>query len=333
MDTAAAEWTAPPDGTLGRRAGRRFGAWLAGLLFLAVSVIVGCRVADTDGITPVPQALAFLPWLLVPAALGLLLAVLSRWWFGVVWAVALIGLLAWFIEPYGKSSRPGGPGLASFRVLTSNVEFGHGTDALVTAVRREKPDIVFVQECEQTCDDTLRKALGTAYPHRAAQIAAGSKGSVVLSRFPLDPAGGVDGAMAMPGAVADVRGQAVRLQLAHPMPPLPGRTDEWRRELGELRDFAAEDHRTPLVLAGDFNASQDHAAFRRILDTGLQDAARLAGHDRAPSWPARTAPTLGVQIDHVLLSDDFSVGATRFLDLKHTDHRALVADLTLHQRR
>ncbi len=316
-----------------RRGGRRFGAWVAGLMFLLVSVVVGCRIADTDGITPVPQLLAFLPWLLVPAGFGLLLAVLGRWWFGVVWALALLGALAWFIEPYGRTTQPVGPPVVSFRVLTSNVEFGQAADALAAAVRRAKPDIVFVQECDAGCDGTLRKELGGDYPHRAATVLAGSKGSLVLSRFPLDAADDVPGTMAMPGAVADVRGNAVRLQLAHPMPPLPGRTDVWRRELGELRDFAAEDHRTPLVLAGDFNASQDHAAFRRILDTGMQDAARLDGHDRTPSWPARTTPTFGVQIDHVLLSEDFSASAVRFLDLAGTDHRALVADLTLHQRR
>ncbi|MGI5409889.1 endonuclease/exonuclease/phosphatase family protein [Streptomyces chartreusis] len=333
MDTAAAEWTARPDGMPQRRGGRRFGAWVAGLMFLLVSVVVGCRIADTDGITPVPQLLAFLPWLLVPAGFGLLLAVLGRWWFGVVWALALLGALAWFIEPYGRTTQPVGPPVVSFRVLTSNVEFGQAADALAAAVRRAKPDIVFVQECDAGCDGTLRKELGGDYPHRAATVLAGSKGSLVLSRFPLDAADDVPGTMAMPGAVADVRGNAVRLQLAHPMPPLPGRTDVWRRELGELRDFAAEDHRTPLVLAGDFNASQDHAAFRRILDTGMQDAARLDGHDRTPSWPARTTPTFGVQIDHVLLSEDFSASAVRFLDLAGTDHRALVADLTLHQRR
>lgn len=170
-------------------------------------------------------------------------------------------------------------------------------------------------ECEYACDAALKRALSTAYPHRQAVEAGGSKGSVILSRFPLEAADGVPGTMGMPGAVADVRGRAVRLQLAHPMPPLPGQVDVWRRELGALRDFAAEGTEgtagsdssdTSTVLAGDFNASQDHAAFRRILDTGLRDAARLAGADRTPSWPARTAPTLGVQIDHVLVSRDFS---------------------------
>ncbi|MGW0812496.1 endonuclease/exonuclease/phosphatase family protein [Streptomyces viridiviolaceus] len=329
-DTLTGERTDSRAPARGRRAGRRFGAWCAGLLFAGVSVIVGCRVADSDGITPVPQLLAFLPWLLVPTGAGLLLTLLARWWTGAVWGVALLGLLAWFIEPYGKTGEPAGPPVAEVRVLTSNVEFGQGTSSLIAAVGREKPDILFVQECEYTCDAALRRELAADYPHRRAVEGGGSEGSVILSRFPLEAGPGVPATMGMPGAVADVRGHAVRLQLAHPMPPLPDQVGLWRDELDALRDVAAEDTGTPTVLAGDFNASQDHAAFRRILDTGLRDAARLAGADRTPSWPSRTAPTLGVQIDHVLVSEDFAAHRARFLDLADTDHRALVVDLTLH---
>ncbi|WP_329471565.1 endonuclease/exonuclease/phosphatase family protein [Streptomyces sp. NBC_01723] len=329
-DTATGEWTDSPDRPAGRRTGRRFGAWCAALLFALVSVVVGCRVADTDGVTPVPQLLAFLPWLLLPTGAGLLLTLLARWWTGAVWGVALLGLLAWFIEPYGKSVDPAGPPLAELRVMTSNVEFGQGTDALVAAVREEKPDLVFVQECEYTCDAALRRDLAADYPHRQAVEGGGSEGSVILSTYPLEATAGVPATMGMPGAVADVRGHAVRLQLAHPMPPLPDQVGLWRDELDALRDAVAGDRSTPAVVAGDFNASQDHAAFRRILDTGLRDAARLAGADRTASWPARTAPAFGVQIDHVLVSEDFAARGARFLDLADTDHRALVVDLTLH---
>ncbi|MGW2725260.1 endonuclease/exonuclease/phosphatase family protein [Streptomyces sp. NPDC001492] len=331
MDTAAAEWTAASEDEPVRRAGRRFAAWCAGLLLAAVSVVVGCRAADSDGFTPVPQVLAFLPWLLAPAGLALLLALLGRWRLGMAWALVVLGLLAWFIEPYGKTDEPGGAAVAEFRVLTSNVEFGRGTGSLVPEIRRHKPDLVFVEECEYTCQARLQQDFGADYPYRRAVAADGSHGSVILSRFPLRGTAGVTGTMGMPGAVADVRGHAVRLQLAHPMPPLPGQVGLWRRELGRLRNAAAA-ARTPLILAGDFNASQDHAAFRRILDTGLRDSARLAGHDRTPSWPARTAPAFGAQIDHVLVSRDFSANSTRFLHLTDTDHRALLVDLTLHQR-
>ncbi|MET8450220.1 endonuclease/exonuclease/phosphatase family protein [Streptomyces sp. NPDC005209] len=316
-----------------RGAGRRLAAWCAALLLAGVSVVVGCRTAGTDGITPVPQLLAFLPWLLVPTGAALLFSLLARWWTGLVWGVVALALLAWFIEPYGNSTEPDGTPLAELRVLTSNVEFGHGTGSLVPEIRRWKPDVVFVEECEYTCQATLQRDFGDTYPHRREVVAGGSAGSMLLSRYPLRGTDGVPGTMGMPGAVADVRGHDVRLQLAHPMPPLPGQVGLWRRELGRLRDFGAADRRTPTVLAGDFNASQDHAAFRRILDAGLHDAARLAGHDRTPSWPARTAGGIGAQIDHVLVSRDFSASDARFLRLASTDHRALLVDLTLHQRR
>ncbi|MFF8320386.1 endonuclease/exonuclease/phosphatase family protein [Streptomyces bobili] len=317
-----------------RGRGRAFGAWCAGLLFAGVSAVVACRAADTDAMTPFPQLLAFLPWLLVPTGTGLLLSLLARWWTGLVWGVVLLGLLAWFIEPYGNADEPDGLAVARLRVLASNVEFGGATDALVSAVRREKPDVVFVSECEYRCQATVRAELGTAFPYRQAVEGDTSVGSVILSRHPLTPAPVVPGVMGMPGAVADVDGRPVRLQLAHPMPPLPRQVTVWKRELGRLRDFA-DDHRDdgPLILAGDFNASQDHAAFRRILDTGLRDAARLAGSPREPSWPSRTTPVLGTQIDHVLVSGDFSASRARFLDLPRTDHRSLLVDVTLHQPR
>ncbi|MFJ9117591.1 endonuclease/exonuclease/phosphatase family protein [Streptomyces sp. NPDC102394] len=323
---------APRRGPHGRRApARRLGAWTSGALLAGTSTVVACRAAGTDALTPVTQLLAILPWLLVPTALALLLALLARWRPGMVWALLVLAFLAWFIEPYGRVDEPGGAPLAELTVLTSNVEFGRGTPALVPEIRRHRPDIVFVEECEYTCQATLRREFGTGYPHRQAVVAGGSKGSLVMSRLPLTGAAGVRGEMGMPGAVADVRGHAVRLQLAHPMPPLPGQVGVWRRELGRLREAAAARSGTPMILAGDFNSSQDHAAFRRILDTGLRDTARLAGHDRTPSWPSRTTPAFGAQIDHVLVTKDFSANGARFLKLAGTDHRALLVDITLHR--
>ena len=330
------EWTEDDDVPVSRHGGTRAGAWFAALLLAGVSTVVGCRIADTDGITPVPQLLAFLPWLLVPTAVALLFAALSRWRTGLVWGVAASAALAWYIEPYGKATDPKGTPVAELRVLTANVEFGQATDDLIETVGDQRPDLVFVQECDRICDERLKEAFGgggkDSYPHRQAVEGAGSDGSVILSRHPLKPASGITATMGMPGATADVKGNEIRVQLAHPMPPLPAHLSTWREELSGLRDYAAANRTRPTVLAGDFNASQDHAAFRRILDAGLRDAARLTGDARDPSWPALTAPPLGAQIDHVLVSQDFSAKRSRFLDLANTDHRALLVDLTLYER-
>ncbi|MFJ9039689.1 endonuclease/exonuclease/phosphatase family protein [Streptomyces sp. NPDC102406] len=321
-----------PPQDAGRRRVNRAGAWAAGLLLAGVSAVVGCRAADTDAVTPVPQLLAFLPWLTAPAVAALLLALLARWRTGMVWAVVALGALAWTMEPYGTDTEATGPPVSGVRVLVSNVQFGRGTDALVDILTREEPDLVFVAECDYSCQDTLGRAtLKDAYPYRRAVRAGGSEGSLILSAFPLRAAPTVPATMGMPGAVADVRGHPVRLQLAHPMPPLPGQVGVWRRELDRLRDFVAADPGAATILAGDFNATQDHAAFRRVLDAGpLRDTARLTGHTRTPSWPSSAPAPLGTQIDHTLVSGQFSADAARFLKLRDTDHRALLVDLTLH---
>ncbi|MGY0485613.1 endonuclease/exonuclease/phosphatase family protein [Streptomyces sp. WG-D5] len=315
----------------GRRRVHRAGAWAAALLLALVSVVVGCRAADRDAFTPVPQLLAFLPWLIAPTAAALLLALLSRWRTGLVWGVAVLGALAWYLEPYGTDGEPDGAPVSGVRVLASNVQFSRGTFALIDTLARHRPDIVFVSECGAACRDALdRESLRTRYPHRRAVAADGSEGSVILSAFPLRAAPAVPGTMGMPAATADVRGHAVRLQLAHPMPPLPDQVGVWKTELGRLAEVAGRT-RGPAIVAGDFNATQDHAAFRRILDAGaLHDAARVTGHARTPSWPSTAPGPLGTQIDHVLVTSDFSADTSRFVDLADTDHRALLVDLTLH---
>ncbi|MGW1894490.1 endonuclease/exonuclease/phosphatase family protein [Streptomyces sp. NPDC002004] len=307
------------------------GRWTAGTVFAGVTLVVGCRAANTDGITPITQVLAFLPWLTAPTIGALLIAAVSRWRTGLVWGLAALAALAWYGEPYGRVADPHGTPVAELRVLASNVQFGRGAPALATAVRRDRPDLVFVEECDPACAALLQDRLpADTYRYRSTVDRPGSGGSVILSRYRLTPTAGVPGTMGMPGAVADVAGHPVRLQLAHPMPPLPRQVSLWRSELGGLRRFADGDGDRPTILAGDFNASQDHAAFRRILDTGLHDGARLAGSPRTPSWPSNAPSPLGTQIDHVLVSRVFSARAVRFLQLTDTDHRAVLVDLTLH---
>lgn len=312
---------------------RRAAAWAAGAVLGGVSLVVGFRAADADGITPLPQLLAFLPWMLVPAALGLGLAALARNRAMLVWALAAVTVTAWYARPYGQDhTAPRGPVVARLEVLTSNVEFGQATPDLIAAIRREKPDLVFVEECDRTCTAALDARIPHRdYPYRNVVEGDLASGSAILSVHPLSNTAGIAGALAMPGAEARIGGRTVRLQLAHPLPPVPGGLGSWRTELARVGAYAAGSRGSPTLLAGDFNAGQDHAAFRRILDAGgLHDSARLAGASRTPSWPATAPRPLGTQIDHVLVSDDFAVRGVRFLDFADTDHRALIVELALH---
>ncbi|MER7816119.1 endonuclease/exonuclease/phosphatase family protein [Streptomyces sp. NPDC096153] len=315
-------------------AGRRAAAWTAGALLAAVSVVVGCRALDVDGATPVPQLLAFLPWLLLPAGLALLLATFGRRRVPLVWALAVLAVTGWYVRPYGpEPGPPRGPVVARVEVLTANVEFGRATPDLIAAVRRERPDLVFVQECDRACSAALATGVPHGdYPYRRVVEGDLAAGSAILSVRPLSGTDGIPGVPAMPGAETTIGGHTVRLQLAHPLPPVPGGLAAWRADLARVRAWAAGSRGSPAILAGDFNAGQDHAAFRRVLDAGgLHDSARLGGAFRTPSWPAAAPRPLGTQIDHVLVSDDFGVRGARFLDLRGTDHRALIVGLDLHK--
>ncbi|RDG35907.1 endonuclease/exonuclease/phosphatase family protein [Streptomyces corynorhini] len=334
---------------------------VTGLFLVGATLLVGCRLLGVDGVTPVPQLLAFLPWLLVPVALAALFAALLRWRTGTIWALVLLAATGWTSRTYDAydtdddasgtyatstsgsatgtpgggtpgGGTPGGGTPVRLRVLTSNVEFGQGTLGLIDTIRREKPDLVFVQECEFLCAGLLADRIPSAdYPYRNVVKASRAEGSAILSVYPLTEADGVEGTLAMPGSAARIGDRTVHLQLAHPLPPIPGMVDDWRAELGAVRTYAAAHKGAgPVIVAGDFNATRDHALFRALLkDGGLRDSALLAGAGRTPSWPSQLPRPLGAQIDHVLVSGDFSVRDARFIDLADTDHRSLLVGLEL----
>ncbi|MFE1349707.1 endonuclease/exonuclease/phosphatase family protein, partial [Streptomyces sp. NPDC058757] len=210
-----------------------------------------------------------------------------------------------------------------------------GTGSLIDLALRERPQLLYVSECDPACGRALSAALSGRLPHRVSVDAEGSSGSVILSAYPLRDRSAVPAAMGMPGATAEIAGRPVRLQLAHPLPPLPGQVGLWKSELARLRAAVdARPARETLLLAGDFNASQDHAAFRAFSSGRLLlDAARTTGSSRTPTWPAEGPLPPYVQIDHVLTTPDLTAVATRFLPVPGSDHRAVLVDLDLHDGR
>jgi endonuclease/exonuclease/phosphatase (EEP) superfamily protein YafD len=82
------------------------------------------------------------------------------------------------------------------------------------------------------------------------------------------------------------------------------------------------------VLAGDFNATLDHATLRRLIGRGYADAADRAGRGLVPTWGlGQSRPPL--TIDHVLLDRRCAVQSVQIHDLPGSDHRALFARLRL----
>lgn len=220
------------------------------------------------------------------------------------------------------------------RVVTANLLAGRAVaGAVAELARRQQVDLLFVQELTDDAEAGLwRAGLGDLLPYRVTQpVRHGTRGSI-YARYPLrgDPP-----AVPLPAVRCTARldlpsGPFVHLACIHAAPPKPpwspGATARWRSQLAALP--APGD--SPAILAGDFNATLDHAQFRRLLRRGWADAASQVGSGLSLTWGPRPGrrPAL-LAIDHVLTDPRCAVLATSAHQLPGTDHRALYAELRL----
>ena len=146
------------------------------------------------------------------------------------------------------------------------------------------------------------------------------------------PAGAGHGTVLLrPAGEAELNGHRRPTILGvHTHAPVPGSMEEWLTSVevvvGQCRG-AGQGPEPGLVIAGDFNATLDHAPMKDL--GGCADAGLEAGIGGVSTWPTSSHTTLlGSPIDHVLA--DSSAWRTRsasVLTLSGSDHRALVVEL------
>jgi endonuclease/exonuclease/phosphatase (EEP) superfamily protein YafD len=166
-------------------------------------------------------------------------------------------------------------------------------------------------------------------PYRVLQAADGAIGSGLFTKYRARPLKNLFTPIGhnMPAAtVALPSGGRVEVVAVHPNPPLGPMVDEWNASLKALPSPSPSVIR---ILAGDFNASLDHRAFRDLLDRGYVDAADQVGKGLVPTWPnGRAIPPI-IAIDHVLADERVAVARTEIVDVPGTDHRGVFTDLRL----
>jgi endonuclease/exonuclease/phosphatase (EEP) superfamily protein YafD len=215
-------------------------------------------------------------------------------------------------------------------VLTANTSYGRvPAAALVRLVRAERVDVLSVQELTPALDRALAAAgLAQLLPSRVARPRKGAGGAGLYARLPLRVVASPPTLFAAPAAVLQVPGAPpLEVTAVHPLAPQrPGSVGQWRRDLRSLPPAATPG---PLrILAGDFNATLDHAELRRLIATGYEDAAEEAGAGLKATWPS-SGSLPGVVIDHVLADVRCGVRSVRVLPLPRSDHRAVLAELVL----
>nr|WP_026185353.1 endonuclease/exonuclease/phosphatase family protein [Salinispora pacifica] len=285
---------------------------------------------------PLVQLLAFTPYAAAASLLPLiLLLALRRWRPAMVAAVTAVALVA-LVAPRTFASTPPAVTGPPVRLLTANLLAGSAdAEALVDLVRRHSVEVLAVQEFTPAIAAELdRLGLDELLPYRELHPVEGTPGSGLYARHPIS-AGGVRhnsnawGFLQAYGTVLVPAAPPVQVESVHPAAPYAlDQVGNWRR------DLAAQPPATPdgqlRILAGDFNATLDHAPLRALLDTGYVDAADAAGTGLTGTWGPYDGDLIPpVTIDHVLVDRRIAVRSTTVYAIPGSDHRAVFTDLRL----
>lgn len=241
--------------------------------------------------------------------------------------VALSGLhLAWTLPLFVPDHRPVvGP---SFTVLSQNVQNGGIDVAELTAVARDVDVVVLLETTPGFVRALQSPAWEAEFPYALGDVSGPQANTSVYSRFPLSQSRdyGHD-AFTQWVTTVSVPGRApVRLVAAHPCNPYCGR-GLFAADHAALEQTVRANLGSPLVVAGDLNAVDDHAPLVRLRADGMRSATDLVGAGWVPTYPADRAfpPLFG--IDHVLVNAQLTATSQRTVSLAGTDHLGLVVTI------
>jgi endonuclease/exonuclease/phosphatase (EEP) superfamily protein YafD len=322
-------------------------AWqvLAVLIAAPLAVLSVFRAVPVEWPTPVVQLLAFTPWLVLPAVVAVLSALLSRRRRLLAGTAALLAVQLFWLLPLdsGRGAPAGGAPGVELTVMTINSEFGKADAAeIVRLVRDNGVGLLAVQEHTQALEDRLEaEGLASLLPHRSSHPTNGAAGSALYSIHPLRLVDTVpDSPFQMPRVrlTLDAAGQPAALDVTnvHAQPPVDGRVGQWRNDLAAIGRLTAGPGN--LLLMGDFNATYDHSEFRRLLDGGagggagggkLVDVGTAEGFRLVPTWPKDGQALPGIVIDHLVTSPQIRSTAYSVHAVAGTDHAAVLATLAV----
>lgn len=298
--------------------------------------------------TQAAPLLAVTPYVVAAAPLSIIVALVLRRRRAALAAILVTAVLAASVAPRaigGGQPDARGP---IIRVLTVNLYYGEA-DArqVVDLVRRTRADVLSLQELPPSAVARYERAgLADLLPHKAIDPRGRAAGSGLYSRYALTRLPDLPRTrMAMPRAELTLPGgRRVEVTAIHPIPPLGAEAAEaWRRDLdllpGARTPTAAAATSTlasatgggapPVrILAGDFNATLDHASLRHILDRGYADAADRTGAGLVPTWGVEE-PAPALTIDHILVDARCAVRDVSVHDVTGSDHRAVFAEVQL----
>lgn len=225
-------------------------------------------------------------------------------------------------------------GSTTLRLMTANLLHDRmAPDDLSALLERFAPDVVVTQELSPQCAPVIEGR----YPQHHLRPAADFQGRGIATSFPAE-----FGDIAMPArdgtwALLDVDGHHLRvigMHLANPIAFPWWRSVRHRGEqlaaLFQWVDSTADDD-TPLVVAGDMNASPSWPVYRAMADRWADLVARhaeITGSNPERTWSWRPGWPRMLRIDHVF-GRGVESRSVAIAPVAGSDHHAVVVDIEI----
>ncbi len=313
-------------------------AWLAAWLLVGDATwwLFTVNALALHLFVPLPTAFVASTWRRQPALIaGSSVAVVL---FAVLW-----GGLFW---PNGRPE-PKGPVLT---VMTYNV-LGHNPkpEGVIEALLASDADVIGLLELSPEVAAAIERDLIDEYPYQVMIPKTGVSGTGVISRLPFRPAARDLEAPGWisPPVVVEVEFRDERFVFVHVHAASGSRFFREREEGARVLSELANREPLPLVVAGDFNASDLNDSYGTLTEH-LRDAWREAGDGfgntfpgaSQEDWPGSSRPDFFgihlpkwlVRIDYVFLSDQWQAVDARLGPWDgHSDHRPVIAEIALRE--
>lgn len=293
----------------------------------------GARVLAWDARSSLVALNALTPFLFLPAWPVAVAAGLGRRWGLFATALVVVAAHIAFLAPELAARTPVPAvvaGARAVRLFDANVYAGNpDPTGVAQEIRASRPDVVFLQEATPAIVKVIDGAGALdELPYRLAVERDDPLGTLVAARWPLldQDVVEVGGRPVLVRATVETEGGPLRLYAVHTVAPFGGGREPWVDQLRRITE-AVRGETLPVLMGGDFNATWNHRAFRRLLDAGLTDAAAARGRPFQMTWRrgGRLPPL--TRIDHVLTSPVLSVTAIRTGQGRGSDHLPVIADI------
>jgi endonuclease/exonuclease/phosphatase (EEP) superfamily protein YafD len=314
---------------------------LAWLITLSLAVVAALRVFYHDGTLYLCWLNAFTRYVYLPAYLCLAWAASQRRWLLAFCGLAVVAChLAWMAPNFLRDRRFEIPADATaapadaaptLRIFFANVLITNSEhQPLWEEIAEADPDVIVLAECNFHHIRSFRKSpLMAAYLRGGAEMRSQMGEVVVFSKLPIknEMQNFVMGRNVQTVDI-DVGSQTLRLVGLHaPRPVYPSEysyDNYWEQMIPILTTDP-----NPLVIVGDFNATEHSRVYKQLKAAGLRSAHDDRGRGYATTWPNGKWWLPPIRIDQAFLSRDVECTGVSEGRGHGSDHKPVIVEIRL----